>query len=172
MQHFLSSMLRQNFLGNPSFVWKILQIWENISKIFVSGVYWNYNIAYLQLSCNVTFNVINVLMNSVIAVIICPSLLVLIFDILKSNILDILFPLNYTCQRTFPLMMEYFVDQQKYFYPIAAHIIIVNIFGAIILLSTEVSAMTLVQHICGLYKILRWVDITIIITVIECSMKY
>ncbi|CAK9830011.1 hypothetical protein ANTRET_LOCUS7256 [Anthophora retusa] len=88
--------------------------------------------------------------------IICPSLMVLIFDILKSSILDILFPLNYTCPRTFPITMEYFVDQQKYFYLIAAHIIIVNTFGAIILLSTEVSAVTLVQHICGLYKIVSY----------------
>ncbi|CAK9820728.1 hypothetical protein ANTPLA_LOCUS10806 [Anthophora plagiata] len=53
-------------------------------------------------------------------------------------------------------MMEYFVDQQKYFYPIAAHMIIVNIFGSIILLSTEVSTITLIQHICGLYKIISY----------------
>ncbi|CAK9795539.1 hypothetical protein ANTQUA_LOCUS396 [Anthophora quadrimaculata] len=52
--------------------------------------------------------------------------------------------------------MEYFVDQQKYFYPIAVHIIMVNIFGVIILLSTEVSAITLIQHICGLYKIVSY----------------
>ena len=97
--------------------------------------------------------------NDMIAVIIYPSLLIVAFSEFSNQILDILIPLNYSRPRKLIFKVEYFVDEQKYFYPIAMHTITFAIFGSTVLFATETLAMAIMQHICGLCKIIRWAEL-------------
>ncbi|XP_076672258.1 uncharacterized protein LOC143371192 [Andrena cerasifolii] len=101
-------------------------------------------------------NATDIFTNDMIAVIIYTLLLIVTFSEFSNQILDILIPLNYSRPRKLIVKLEYFVDQQKYFYPIAMHATTVAIFGSTVLLATETLTMAIMQHICGLYKIISY----------------
>jgi len=54
-----------------------------------------------------------------------------------------------------PALVEYFVDHQKYFYPILLHLFLAVLFGLTTAVATETLYMSYTQHACGLFQIAR-----------------
>jgi hypothetical protein len=54
-----------------------------------------------------------------------------------------------------PMLTEYFIDQQKYFIPILAHILLFVLCGLTTVLATETLLIAYAQHTCGLFEIAR-----------------
>ncbi|KAI4480263.1 hypothetical protein M0804_010261 [Polistes exclamans] len=72
---------------------------------------------------------------------------------LMPCILDIVLPLNVTRTRKFLYQAEFFLDTEKYFYPILLHTWITMFFGVTILVTTESIFLLFAQHCCSMYKI-------------------
>ncbi|XP_018361482.1 PREDICTED: uncharacterized protein LOC108760179 [Trachymyrmex cornetzi] len=49
--------------------------------------------------------------------------------------------------------MEYFIDEEKYFYLILLHIIIAICIASIVTVAIGTLCITFIQHICGMFKI-------------------
>ncbi|XP_018300359.1 uncharacterized protein, partial [Mycetomoellerius zeteki] len=49
--------------------------------------------------------------------------------------------------------MEYFIDQEKYFYLILLHINVAICIASIVLVAIGTMCITFIQHICGMFKI-------------------
>lgn len=86
-------------------------------------------------------------------IIIVPLQLVSFLSIFGNDILDILIPLNYTRSRTIPIVI--FVDQQKFFYIFGTYLNLITSFGGLGIIATETTSMAVMQHLCGLLKIIR-----------------
>ncbi|KAK2585333.1 hypothetical protein KPH14_010014 [Odynerus spinipes] len=69
-------------------------------------------------------------------------------------VLDIVVPLNDTRPRKFLYQAEFFLDTEKYFYPILLHTWITMFFGVTILVATESIFLMYAQHCCSMFKIL------------------
>ncbi|XP_048260774.1 uncharacterized protein LOC125384825 [Bombus terrestris] len=82
-----------------------------------------------------------------------PMILTFFLKTFSNDILDLLIPMNYTRPRVLPMMIEYFIDQEKFFYYIAIYINVTISLGALSVFVTEVNSMAVVYHICGLLKI-------------------
>ncbi|XP_018300284.1 uncharacterized protein [Mycetomoellerius zeteki] len=52
-----------------------------------------------------------------------------------------------------PIMMEYFIDQEKYFYLILLHIYAIIYIGGITMLAVGTLFLTYFQYVCGMFKI-------------------
>ncbi|XP_043580630.1 uncharacterized protein LOC122566853 [Bombus pyrosoma] len=85
--------------------------------------------------------------------ILCPTILTFFLKTFSNNILDFLSPMNYTRPRVLPVMAEYFIDEEKYFYYIAIYINVIIGFGGLSVFVSEVNSMSIVYHICGMLKI-------------------
>ncbi|XP_050465897.1 odorant receptor 13a-like [Cataglyphis hispanica] len=82
-----------------------------------------------------------------------PGTIVFILLPLLPDILDVVAPLNESRTRSLPYLAEYFLDQQKYFYPLLLHINLTIIVGVITVISTETLFFAYVYHICGMFEI-------------------
>ncbi|XP_011860196.1 PREDICTED: uncharacterized protein LOC105557549 [Vollenhovia emeryi] len=71
------------------------------------------------------------------------------------DILDIVAPLNESRMRNLPFLVEYFLDEQKYFYLILLHMIATIIIGIVTVVATETLTFALIYHICGMFEIVR-----------------
>ncbi|CAL7934015.1 unnamed protein product [Xylocopa violacea] len=71
----------------------------------------------------------------------------------SSKILDILAPLNESRPHFSYIQVEYFVDQEKYFYPIAIFQNMMFLFGVTVLVATEAINTMCIQHIASLFEI-------------------
>jgi len=71
------------------------------------------------------------------------------------DILDIVAPLNESRMRHLPFLVEYFLDEQKYFYPILLHIIVTIIIGVTTVVATETLTFAYIYHVCGMFNIVR-----------------
>ncbi|XP_072743849.1 uncharacterized protein [Anoplolepis gracilipes] len=69
------------------------------------------------------------------------------------DILDIIAPLNESRTRYLPFLAEYFLDQQKYFYPLLLHMNVTVVIGIVTVISTETLFFAYVYHICGMFEI-------------------
>ncbi|XP_014612691.1 PREDICTED: uncharacterized protein LOC106791525 [Polistes canadensis] len=78
---------------------------------------------------------------------------------LMPCILDIVLPLNVTRTRKFLYQAEFFLDTEKYFYPILLHTWITMFFGVTILVTTESIFLLFAQHCCSMYKVLWYVNL-------------
>lgn len=71
------------------------------------------------------------------------------------DFLDLVAPLNQSRPHHLLILVEYFVDSDKYFYPIFLHAV-VNIFMVqITLMSTTSIYVAFIQHVCGMFEIAR-----------------
>lgn len=70
-------------------------------------------------------------------------------------ILDMVAPLNSSRPRNFYILMEYFVDQERYFLPILLHTIVSLLVGCMVVLSAGTTFMAYMQHACAMLKIAR-----------------
>ncbi|XP_011860646.1 PREDICTED: uncharacterized protein LOC105557876 [Vollenhovia emeryi] len=62
-------------------------------------------------------------------------------------------PINISQPYLSPIMIEYFVDQEKYFYLIILHIYATIFIGMIITVGTGTIYITCIQHTCGMFRI-------------------
>ncbi|TGZ45825.1 hypothetical protein DBV15_02677 [Temnothorax longispinosus] len=74
------------------------------------------------------------------------------------DILDIVAPLNESRARNLPFLVEYFLDEQKYFYLILLHMTITLIIGIVTIVSTETLTFAYIYHICGMFEIVRFFE--------------
>lgn len=71
------------------------------------------------------------------------------------DFLDIIMPLNESRKHQFSFLAEYFVDQERYFYPIITHNLLAIFIGAFAICSTGSMLMGFILHICAMLKIAR-----------------
>jgi len=93
----------------------------------------------------------------------CPSVFVIfigftvIFYGFWPQIFDLLFPINGTRSHpSLPLMIEYFVNQEKYFYMILFHANATLIIGGTVMLATGTIMIVCQKHACGMFQITRY----------------
>lgn len=60
---------------------------------------------------------------------------------------------NVSRLRRLPIMMEYFIDQEKYFDLILLHINVTIFIGCVAVLAVGTILVTFLQHICGMFRI-------------------
>ncbi|XP_006619364.2 odorant receptor 4-like, partial [Apis dorsata] len=89
-------------------------------------------------------------------IIFVPLQLIFFLSVFGNDILDILIPLNHTRSRTVPIVIDYFVDQQKFFYVFGMHLNLIINFGGLGIIATETLSMAIMQHLCGLLKIISF----------------
>ncbi|XP_072744267.1 uncharacterized protein [Anoplolepis gracilipes] len=76
-----------------------------------------------------------------------------LMEVLSIFLLDITTTVNQTRSRRFPIKTEYFINQQKYFFPLLFHIFLFALGGLTTVAATETLSMSYAQHACGLYQI-------------------
>jgi len=87
--------------------------------------------------------------------IIC-SIFILIIAQFWTEILDIVLQINVSQSHIMPIMTEYFVDQEKYFYFILLWTNITICVQLIVTLAIGTLFITFFQHIYGMFKIARY----------------
>lgn len=70
---------------------------------------------------------------------------------LSSQILDTMMPLNETRPRKFLVEVEYYVDREKYYYPILLHSCVTVVSLSTIIVAIDSVYMAYVQHGCSLF---------------------
>ncbi|XP_070151877.1 uncharacterized protein [Polyergus mexicanus] len=81
------------------------------------------------------------------------SLSVLIVAEFWSRILDIISPMNVSQLHSLPIIMEYFIDQEKYFYWILLHFNVSLCIGITALIGIGTTIIAYFQHMCGIIRI-------------------
>lgn len=75
---------------------------------------------------------------------------------LWPNILNIVIPLNESRHsRHFPCAMEYFIDQEKYFYFLTFYSFLISFVAINIIIAINTLTMLCIQHICAMFQITR-----------------
>jgi hypothetical protein len=75
-----------------------------------------------------------------------------------TEMFDIVLQMNVSCSCTMPIMTEYLVDQEKYFYFILSWTNVIICIQLIVTLAIGITFLTFIQHIhiCGMFKIARY----------------
>lgn len=73
--------------------------------------------------------------------------------------LDVVLPQNESRSRQLYIPMEYFVDQEKWFYLLALHLTAATFISIITVLTTGTTFIALFQHMSGMFRIARYTDI-------------
>ncbi|XP_070152681.1 odorant receptor 9a-like isoform X2 [Polyergus mexicanus] len=81
------------------------------------------------------------------------GIFVLIIAQLWSNIINIILPTNVSQSRRLPIMTEYFVDQEKYYFLIILHLNAALCIGVAGMVSVGTMLIAYLEHTCGLFKI-------------------
>ena len=74
---------------------------------------------------------------------------------LTPIILDRINPLNEPRPKEPLLMVEFFIDQDKYYYTILAHAYVVALASILTLFAPDLLFFSCVQHTCGMFAILK-----------------
>ncbi|XP_025270200.1 uncharacterized protein LOC112639657 isoform X2 [Camponotus floridanus] len=70
-----------------------------------------------------------------------------------SNVIDIILPINVSRPHHLPILTEYFVDQEKYFFLILLHLNAAFCTGIAVVVAIGTMLIAYLIHICGLFKI-------------------
>ncbi|KAL0126441.1 hypothetical protein PUN28_005061 [Cardiocondyla obscurior] len=70
--------------------------------------------------------------------------------------LDFILPLDNPRPRRLPILIECFLDQDKYFYYILLGIIMASLLGMTVIMATENMYMIFVQHSCALFEVISY----------------
>jgi len=84
------------------------------------------------------------------------SIFILIIAQFWTEIFDIVLQMNVSRSHTIPIMTEYFVDQEKYFYFILLGTNITICLTFVIAIAIGTMFITFFQHIYGMFKIARY----------------
>lgn len=76
-------------------------------------------------------------------------------QVLSNYFLDWTSSANESRPWQLPVVVEYFVDQQKYYVPILSHIFFVTLVAVTVVAGTETLNMTLAHHVCALFEIAK-----------------
>jgi len=83
------------------------------------------------------------------------GLIICMFVQFAPNFLDYIAPQNESRLHHIPITAEYFVDQQKGYFPILLHIDLIAVVGFTTVMSTESLFAAFVQHAIGMFEIAR-----------------
>ncbi|XP_072756967.1 uncharacterized protein [Anoplolepis gracilipes] len=72
---------------------------------------------------------------------------------LMPSFFNIILPTNKSRQHYILFTMEYFIDQEKYYYILLLHINMIVFIGSITVLATGTMLIAYLQHACGMFKI-------------------
>ncbi|KAL6425041.1 hypothetical protein ACFW04_009383 [Cataglyphis niger] len=72
---------------------------------------------------------------------------------LWSNIIDVILPINISQSHRLPIMTEYFVDQEQYYFLIYLHLNAAFCIGVAGMLSVGTMLIAYLEHTCGLFQI-------------------
>jgi ABC-type bacteriocin/lantibiotic exporter with double-glycine peptidase domain len=72
--------------------------------------------------------------------------------------MDMIKPMNQARPKKLVIFVEFFVDEEKYYFHILMHSYVTTIFGILAVLSTDTFYTTCVQHACGMLSILGYVN--------------
>jgi len=67
--------------------------------------------------------------------------------------------MNISQARHLPILTEYFIDQEKYFYLILLHMGTAFCIGMAVLLAIGSMLIAYYHHVCGVFRIARYVEI-------------
>ncbi|XP_029678584.1 uncharacterized protein LOC115244785 [Formica exsecta] len=87
---------------------------------------------------------------SVCALILCSCLLLSEF---WSKLLDIILPMNVSRSHSLPITMEYFINQETYFYWILLHINVSYCIGATAMVGIGTTLIAYLQYTCSMFRI-------------------
>ena len=78
------------------------------------------------------------------------------------QIMDIVSPLNITRQKRNLFAVEFYVDPQKYFYPILLHGLVALFVATVSQVAVDTMYAVYVQHACGMFATLRYIFINLV----------
>ncbi|XP_053987808.1 uncharacterized protein LOC128881101 isoform X3 [Hylaeus volcanicus] len=82
-----------------------------------------------------------------------PTMFLTVVSHFTSELLDIVAPLNETRPHVSPIVTEYFIDEQKYFFLIASYQCLMMIISGTTFIASEPIVMMLIQHLASLFVI-------------------
>ncbi|XP_011864031.1 PREDICTED: uncharacterized protein LOC105559958 isoform X3 [Vollenhovia emeryi] len=88
--------------------------------------------------------------------IVYPGTFLFVSTVFIPDVLDFIAPLDEPRQRKFPIQVELFVDQERYFYHVSVFFIILAFVGMTILMATENMYMIFIQHSCALFELISF----------------
>ena len=127
--------------------------------IYVNRTLWQYISRSVQLARCIYFKqffFLNFLPLSSASI--CSSALTFIFIPAIPPILNIIAPRNESRGREFVYPAYYFVDEQRYYYPILAHMISIALILATVYIACDTNLIYVIQHGCALLTISGWVN--------------
>jgi len=75
-----------------------------------------------------------------------------------TEIFDVILQINISRSHTLPIITEYFIDQEKYFYFIILHLTVAISIGIVAGIGIGTMFITFFQHIYAMFKIARYVN--------------
>ncbi|KAL6260650.1 hypothetical protein P5V15_008169 [Pogonomyrmex californicus] len=90
---------------------------------------------------------------TMLTVIAVCSMFIFTFIQFWSNIFDIILSRNVSQSHHVPIIMEYFIDQNKYFYLIMLHIHVAICIGIVSMVAIGTMLIAYLQHTCGMFRI-------------------
>jgi len=85
---------------------------------------------------------------------VCSAIIIINIQ-LWPQFLDIISPMNESRPRRLPIIAEYFIDQERYFYFILLHINAAMFIGIVAFVATSTMLVAYLKHACGMFKIAR-----------------
>lgn len=68
-------------------------------------------------------------------------------------VMDVIVPLNESRTMDFPVISEYFIDKDKYFYPIFIHMSFTILLSITVIVAADTQLMVFSCHVSGLFAI-------------------
>lgn len=87
--------------------------------------------------------------------IVYPGSTLFLLTVFIPDFLDLIVPLNKPRQRKLPAQIEFFIDQERYFYFLLFIFLIYGYLGMTVLMAAENMYMIFVQHSCALFELIR-----------------
>lgn len=94
--------------------------------------------------------------SNIFSVFVAFGILVFIVASFWSDIFNVILSTNASRTDHMLIMTEYFINQEKYFYLIALHILVSICIGVMVIAAIGAMFITYLQHTCGLFKIARY----------------
>ncbi|KAH0945585.1 hypothetical protein HN011_004535 [Eciton burchellii] len=88
-----------------------------------------------------------------LTIIAVASMCLFFLALMWSDILNVILKMNISQARHLPIITEYFIDQEKYFYLILLHISTAFCIGMTVTLAIGSMLVTFYHHVCGIFSI-------------------
>ncbi|XP_020282941.1 uncharacterized protein LOC109854350 [Pseudomyrmex gracilis] len=81
------------------------------------------------------------------------TVILFILTAFVPSILNVVFPLNTSRPLLLPIPVHYFIDEERYFYYIVCHVLIVALICINGLIAHDCMFFTYIEHVCGLFAV-------------------